>query len=136
MSGKSHNDRTSLTKDPKRKSKQTTMKAHTPQNIEKQNNQSRFQFLRQTKKKKKKKTTISQQTGTRHTQKNAANSDIAPQRTNNTRPWGHKTFFMLSSAEDEIFSDNKYENVGIFILIRRENYMLSYVKQKRICNCW
>ena len=69
------------------------------------------------------------------------------------RPWarGYKTFFMLHSAEHEIcpanksqitnncnffsaiaeyenFSANKYENatkVGIFIFIRRENFMLS-----------
>ena len=43
--------------------------------------------------------------------------------------WGYKTFFMLNSAEHEIFSANKYENaiVGIFIFISRENFMLSYV---------
>ena len=29
------------------------------------------------------------------------------------RPRGHKTFFMLNSAEREIFSANKYENANI-----------------------
>ena len=41
-----------------------------------------------------------------------------------------KTFFMLNSAEHEIFSAKKYENankVGIFIFISRELFMLSYV---------
>ena len=28
------------------------------------------------------------------------------------RPWGYKTFFMLNSAEHEIFSANKYENAN------------------------
>ena len=45
---------------------------------------------------------------------------------------------MLNSIEHEIFSANKYENanlVGIFIFISRENFMLSYVQQERICNC-
>ena len=28
------------------------------------------------------------------------------------RPLGYKTFFMLNSAEHEIFSANKYENVN------------------------
>ena len=34
---------------------------------------------------------------------------------------------MINSAEHEIFSANKYEIVGIFIFISRENFMLSYV---------
>ena len=29
-----------------------------------------------------------------------------------TRPQGYKTFFMLNSAEHEIFSANKYENAN------------------------
>ena len=41
-------------------------------------------------------------------------------------PPGYKTFFMLNSAEHEIFSANKYEN-GIFIFISREIFILSYV---------
>ena len=39
-------------------------------------------------------------------------------------PQAYKTFFMLISAEHEIFSANKYENaniVGIFIFISWEN---------------
>ena len=46
-----------------------------------------------------------------------------------------KPFFMLNSAEDEIFSANKYENannIGIFIFISREVFTLSYVQQERI----
>ena len=42
-------------------------------------------------------------------------------------PRGYKLFFMLNSAEHEIFSANKYENANIFILIIREIFMLSYV---------
>ena len=46
-------------------------------------------------------------------------------------PRGYKTFFMLNSTEHEIFSANKYMKmpiiVGIFILISREIFMLSYV---------
>ena len=34
---------------------------------------------------------------------------------------------MLNSAEQEIFSANKYENANIFIFISREIFMLSYV---------
>ena len=50
----------------------------------------------------------------------------------NQKPWprGYKMFFMLKSAEHEIFSANKYENakiVGIFIFICREIFMLSYI---------
>ena len=43
-------------------------------------------------------------------------------------PRGYETFFVLNSAEHEIFSANKYENaiVGIFIFIGRELFMLSY----------
>ena len=40
------------------------------------------------------------------------------------RPRAYKTFFMLISAEHEIFSANRYENaniVGIFIFISGEN---------------
>ena len=43
---------------------------------------------------------------------------------------GLYNFFMLNSAELEIFSTNKYENannIGIFIFISREMFMLSYV---------
>ena len=45
-------------------------------------------------------------------------------------PRGYKTFFMLNSAEHEIFSANEYENAKhswLFILISRKNFMLSYV---------
>ena len=37
------------------------------------------------------------------------------------RPRSYKTFFMLNSADHEIFSANKYENtiVGTFIFISR-----------------
>ena len=37
-------------------------------------------------------------------------------------PQGYKTFFMLNSAEHEIFSGNK-----LFIFISGEIFMLSYV---------
>ena len=56
--------------------------------------------------------------------------------------------FLLNIAEHEIFSANKYENasnkfsvlinmkmptiVGIFIFIRRENFMFSRVEKKNI----
>ena len=51
---------------------------------------------------------------------------------------GYKTFFMLNSAEHENFSVINMKMptiVGIFIFISREIFMLSYVKQERICNC-
>ena len=47
-------------------------------------------------------------------------------------------FFMLKSAELEIFSANKYEMpriVGIFIFLSTENFMLSYDLQEITCNC-
>ena len=37
-------------------------------------------------------------------------------------PQGYKTFFMINSAEHEIFSANKYENAN-----NREIFTLSYV---------
>ena len=44
---------------------------------------------------------------------------------------GYKTFFMLNSAENEIFSANKYENANnswqFLFFISREIFMLSYV---------
>ena len=54
--------------------------------------------------------------------------------------------FLLNIAEHENFSANKYENanfcwqptfVGIFIFIRRENFMLSWVEhEKKFFNLW
>ena len=38
--------------------------------------------------------------------------------------------FLLIIAEHENFSANKYENVGIFIFISRENFMLSWVEHE------
>ena len=53
-------------------------------------------------------------------------------------PLGYKTFFMLISAEHEISSANKYENVNyswlFFIFLSREIFMLSYVRPERICS--
>ena len=42
----------------------------------------------------------------------------------------YKTFFMLNSAEHEIFSANKYENANN----SREISILTYVRQERIWN--
>ena len=54
------------------------------------------------------------------------------------RPRGYKTFFMLNSAEHEIFPANKYENANNswhFNIFSREIFMLSFAQQERICNC-
>ena len=50
---------------------------------------------------------------------------------------GYKTFFMLNSAEHEIFSANMKMSiiVGIFIFISRDIFMLSQVSQEKNCNC-
>ena len=40
--------------------------------------------------------------------------------------------FLLNIAEHVNCSANKYENVGIFIFISRENFMLSWVEHKKI----
>ena len=39
--------------------------------------------------------------------------------------------FLLNIAEHENFSANKYDNVGIFIFISRENFMLSRVEHEK-----
>ena len=39
--------------------------------------------------------------------------------------------FLLNITEHENFSANKYENVGIFIFISRENFMLSWVEHEK-----
>ena len=46
-----------------------------------------------------------------------------------TTPQGYKSFFMLKSAEHEIFSADKYENANNswHFHISREIFMLSYV---------
>ena len=44
-------------------------------------------------------------------------------------PWGYKTFFMLNSAEHEIFSAKSF--LCIFIFISRENFMLSWVEHEK-----
>ena len=43
-----------------------------------------------------------------------------------TRPRGYKTFFMLNSAEHEIFSSNKYENAN--------KLAFSYLLEKFSCS--
>ena len=47
-------------------------------------------------------------------------------RTDQIRPRGYKTFFMLNSAEHEIFSGNKYENANNtqLCLARKNLHML------------
>ena len=46
-------------------------------------------------------------------------------------PQSYKTFFMLDSAEHEIFSGNKYENANFKLafsyLLAEKIFMLSYV---------
>ena len=39
--------------------------------------------------------------------------------------------FLLNIAEHEIFSGNKYENIGIFIFISRDIFMLSCVEHEK-----
>ena len=49
----------------------------------------------------------------------------------------YKNYFVLNSAEHEIFSANKYEMptiVGIFIFICIEIFMFRYAEQERIYN--
>ena len=50
------------------------------------------------------------------------------------RPEVIKRCFILNSAEHVIVG-SFMAIVGIFIFISRENSMLNYVQQERICNC-
>ena len=65
---------------------------------------------------------------------NISHNFVAPvfeQLKNISWPRGYKSFFMLNSAEHEIFSANKFMKmpiiVDIFIFISREIFMLSYI---------
>ena len=61
--------------------------------------------------------------------------ELVEERKERNCPRGYKTFFMLNSAEHEIFSVINMKMptiVGIFIFISREIFMFSYVKQEII----
>ena len=52
-----------------------------------------------------------------------------------TRPQGYKTFFMLNSAEHEIYPANKCLNVGILTFISMINTTFEGLKARNFVIC-